>query len=424
MRQQRGGQVLVIVALCLVVVVGFFGLVIDFGRIYILEQALSNSVDAASLAGAQGLPTVATAKTYATNCYNAQIAGGSVTTSSPGTAPCNGINTGNADTTHYSIDGNCVAVTTPHSDAVTIAKGYSSSKVIKVRAYASFQYMIGSLFGFGSKKIYATSVSLQKGGTPLAVHSLTKANTSRALMLKSGAAVNVSGSVQVNSTHPTRALYKRGNMTASGTVKVRGGVSGGGTVTPTPETGQPQIADPFASLAAPAVPGASYAGFKLNSGTRTMNPGRYTSRVRVNGGILTMNPGIYYFNNVDFRVTGGIVNGAGVFLFFAGNSSDIVLSGGVRNLSPPTGGTYNGVLIYKRRTDTRGVVTISGGTGSFAGAIYSANRAIRITAPVFTISSTQIVGLTITLGGALTIQGADIAGGGGGGGSQSARLIE
>jgi len=404
------------------VIVGFFGLVIDFGRLYIAQQQLSAKVDAAALAGAQGLPTVTTAKTYATNCYNAQVPGGSVTEVSPGITPCDGINIGNPDTTHYAIDGDCVAVTTPYSDAFTISKGYPSNKLIKVRAYTSFRYMIASLFGLGAKKLYATSVSLQKGTTPIAVHALSP-TAPQALRLNSGANVSVTGSVQVNSNH-ANAIVANGNMSATGTVKVRGGVGGSGTITPTPETGQPPIPDIFASLPAPAVPGVSYPGFTHSSGSRTMNPGRYYGTVWIMGGTVTMNPGIYYFDNVDFRVTGGTVNGAGVFLFFAGYYSDIVLSGGVRNLSPPSSGTYNGVLIYKRRTDTGGVVTISGGTGSHAGAIYSANRPITITAPVLTIASTQIVGLTITLGGKLTIQGADIAGGGGGGGSRRARLVE
>jgi Flp pilus assembly protein TadG len=54
-RSQRG-QAIIMMAIALPVLVGFVGLVADVGLLYVVKGRLQNSVDAAALAGAQGLP--------------------------------------------------------------------------------------------------------------------------------------------------------------------------------------------------------------------------------------------------------------------------------------------------------------------------------------------------------------------------------
>jgi len=102
LRDDRG-QSLVIVVLFLIVLLGFAALVLDVGHAYLAQRRLQASADAAALAGADGLPTVAAATALA-NQYGA---GGSnvprnvdnvqmtVTTSciasAPGCAPVNAV---------------------------------------------------------------------------------------------------------------------------------------------------------------------------------------------------------------------------------------------------------------------------------------------------------------------------------------------
>jgi hypothetical protein len=64
LRDERG-QSLVIVVLFLVVLLGFAALVIDVGHAYLAQRRLQASVDAAALAGADGLPSVSQAGSYA-----------------------------------------------------------------------------------------------------------------------------------------------------------------------------------------------------------------------------------------------------------------------------------------------------------------------------------------------------------------------
>lgn len=68
---EEKGSVMIMVVLALVVLIGFIGLVIDGGSLYLTKSRLQNAADAAALAGAQDLPTAGTAAnvavTYAGN---------------------------------------------------------------------------------------------------------------------------------------------------------------------------------------------------------------------------------------------------------------------------------------------------------------------------------------------------------------------
>src|ERR1700742_2520169 len=63
-KQELGGedgQSLIFVAICLLVMIGFLGLTIDVGRLYITQRHLQTAADAAALAAAQDLPNGTTA---------------------------------------------------------------------------------------------------------------------------------------------------------------------------------------------------------------------------------------------------------------------------------------------------------------------------------------------------------------------------
>ena len=67
LRRDERGQVIVLLAVTLVVLLGMGALVIDVGRAYVVKRHLQASVDAAALAGAQALPdaSAATSAAYA-----------------------------------------------------------------------------------------------------------------------------------------------------------------------------------------------------------------------------------------------------------------------------------------------------------------------------------------------------------------------
>ena len=73
--RREDGQALIIMALTLVVMLGFAGLVVDIGRAYLAQRQLQTAVDAAALAGGQSLPNSTAAQTQALDYSATGLAG-------------------------------------------------------------------------------------------------------------------------------------------------------------------------------------------------------------------------------------------------------------------------------------------------------------------------------------------------------------
>jgi hypothetical protein len=124
--------------------------------------------------------------------------------------------------------------------------------------------------------------------------------------------------------------------------------------------------DPLVSLPVPSVSGTPIS-VTVSGSTRTINPGLYSQITVSNGGTLTMNPGTYVIAGGGFSVTGsGSVSGGGVMIYNAGSGynpatgadggtfGSINLSGsGAVSLTPPSTGTYAGILFFQARDNTR-----------------------------------------------------------------------
>ena len=98
----ESGQVLVLFAISLVVLLGFVGLVIDVGHAYFVHRTLQADADAAATAGANDLPSAANALATA-QAYGGSVGGKNVRDNIPGVAttatakclsqaPCNPVN--------------------------------------------------------------------------------------------------------------------------------------------------------------------------------------------------------------------------------------------------------------------------------------------------------------------------------------------
>jgi Flp pilus assembly protein TadG len=86
--RRQNGQVLPLVALMMVVLLGFAGLAIDLGRVWVAQRKLQAAVDAATLAAGQDLPNAATAYSAALSYggatgENNAVGGYGVTAGSP-----------------------------------------------------------------------------------------------------------------------------------------------------------------------------------------------------------------------------------------------------------------------------------------------------------------------------------------------------
>ncbi len=231
-----------------------------------------------------------------------------------------------------------------------------------------------------------------------------------AFSLSGNAIVALAGGVFVDSSSPT-ALSANGNaqVTAS-VIDVTGGVnnSHNASLSPTPTTGAPALADPLAALAEPSTAGLTNYGAVSLSGTSsaTIEPGIYT-QISVSGqGSLTMNSGVYMIEGGGFSVSGqGSVSGAGVMIFNAGGDypntggsyGGVSLSGqGSYNLSPPASGTYAGITIFQSRDNTA-ALSVSGNASGMTGTIYAPAAALAETGNAQL--NTAIVAETMTVSG-------------------------
>jgi len=131
LRDDRG-QSLVIVVLFLVVLLGFAALVLDVGHAYLAQRRLQASADAAALAGADGLPTVAAATALA-NQYGA---GGS-------NVPRN------VDNVQMTVTTSCIAS----------APGCSPVNAVSVSESATVPTVFAKVLGINSFTVHANATA-------------------------------------------------------------------------------------------------------------------------------------------------------------------------------------------------------------------------------------------------------------------------
>ena len=112
----------------------------------------------------------------------------------------------------------------------------------------------------------------------------------------------------------------------------------------------------------------------------TIKPGIY-SAINVSGSAsLTLSSGIYIIEGGGFSVSGAAsVTGSGVTIVNAGSKyptsggtyGSITLSGsGSYKLTPPTTGTYAGIVIFQTRDNSK-AMTVSGAASGMTGTIYA-----------------------------------------------------
>ncbi len=255
-----------------------------------------------------------------------------------------------------------------------------------------------------------------------------------ALSLSGNASINLPGGVYVDSSSST-ALSASGNAQIKATViDVHGGVqkSGNASFSPAPTTGAASVPDPLAGLPVPVANnlGLTTKGSVSLSGSssQTIVP-RVYSQISVSGNAkLTINPGIYIITGGGFTVSGNAsvavsgptssLTGTGVMISNAGTGYNlasgadggtfaaVTLSGnGTYSLSPPSTGTYAGIVIFQARGNTK-ALTMSGNSSGMTGTIYapaaqlveSANAQLNASIDVDTLSiSGNGVANTVTL---------------------------
>lgn len=387
MKLDDKGNVAIVVALCLPLIIGGAAFGVETGYWRYDQVRLQQAADAAAYAGA-----------VVKRAGGSTISNDAVTNAATTAATSNGFASG-ADT----ITVNLPSVTTP-------ADANSVEAVISRREPPIFSaYIRCFVTNWGDSRCANVSTVV----TARATASYSDADNACILALSptASAAADFAG----NSSITLDACTVMSNSLASNAVNVQGsanvsvpcmyatgGASLGGTVDLTTcgavKTDQPPVADPYASLAMPPVSGSCTS--TGNSGT--LDPGNYCSMSLKDN--VTLDPGVYVINGGSLTINANaVVSGSGVTIYLT-NGATLKMNGNSDvQLSAPTSGTYSGMLIIADRSNTNGVTINGDNTSSMTGVIYAPDAAINYLGNFGGVNGcSQIIGKTVAWSGSAT----------------------
>jgi Flp pilus assembly protein TadG len=136
---------------------------------------------------------------------------------------------------------------------------------------------------------------------------------------------------------------------------------------PAPVTNHPATLDPYVDVPAPPISGCT----PMPSGT-TLSPGCFDANTTFNSGTVNLQPGVYVINGGSLKINAGAnLIGDGV-MFYLTNGASLDISGNATlNLKAATSGTYSGLLFFGGRTEPFMDQKVNGTASSIAqGAFY------------------------------------------------------
>jgi Flp pilus assembly protein TadG len=391
--KNENGQALVLAALSMSLLLGFMALAVDVGILFRARRNIQIAADAGAVAAALEYKyNIALGTAIAS--ARAQSAGFAATTA-------NGYANGTVVRFPTGTDTVSVTVntTTPIDAVVPAIPGFAE---VIVTAPNPTYFM--SLFKYNGIKVSARAVA-GRGTTENCVY----------LLGKTGTDFSNSGTINLGSSATTRCgLIDNSGYSNNGTVNalsigVVGGVSSRGSGTPTPAAGIAPSGDPL-NLNPPGTSGCT--NLIIGSGGTRNVPGGCYSRLEISASGATVRfNGTYSFTGpfiVDSRLTGvSLQTGTGSATFYFANSSASITFNSlpIIQLSAPTSGPLNGILIYQSTSDTN-TLPIEGAPGSsLQGIIYAPNAAVDLSnASGMSLSTSFVVNQLTNSGSSITLQ--------------------
>lgn len=360
---RRTGNVAVLVALTMPVMIGVLALALDAGVMMAEERRAQSVADAGAHAAA---------------CLLAKNMSSDSGLDPQGTARAAAL--AFASGNGYTNNGTTSSVTVnipPQSGTFSGTSGYAEVKVTRMlsRTFSSF-------WGAGSLSISSRSVAriASKPASPSSV-ILLEPSAANSLVVAGGGHIVANTGIQVNSSSSTAVNANNTGYVTAPSLNIKGGyvITSSGKLNTTVTTGAPTVSDPLASLSVPDPSTLTTRGSVPTYGTFTINPGVYNGGITFGGGsVVTMNPGIYYMKGGSFTVANGVkITGNGVMVFVDNGGGSISFQGGgLITLSPMTSGAYKGIVMYQDRRSSASI-NIANGTGSnIAGTVYAAGSPV------------------------------------------------
>jgi Flp pilus assembly protein TadG len=372
----RRGNVAIIFAMSMPLVVGGLGFGVETGYWYYQQLRLQQAADAAAYAAGLEL--------RGGKSYQVVLATASAAAQQNGYDPAG--------------SGASLQVHTPPTSG-----GFQNASSVEVELARNEQRFFSQLISSGPVTTTARSVSTFTNASNACVLALDPI-ASRAANFSGNGTTTLSGcSVMANSLAADAVNVQGSSLLTTTCVMAGGGVSANGGLTMTgctsPMTNLPPVADPFASLVEPLDTGNC-----RNSNGATLQPGRYCNGLNLNGNV-NLNPGTYIISGGTFRINANaVITGTGVTIYLANDASTQFNGNATINLSAPTSGSLSGILFFGSRTNTSGNTLNGTASSHLTGNIYTPGQPVDYLGNFSGLNGcTHIVGKTVQWTGNTTV---------------------
>lgn len=355
----ESGQVLVLTALCMTVLIGMLALAIDVGMLRYQKRQFQNAADAAALAAALEIATCGSTA----NCP-------ALRTAAETALQENGLSAGAVFTNCSNPTGTGVRLTINNPPCAMSADPNLGNKAfVEILVSANVPTVFAKVLGIKSVPVLARSEStMRPQATSPCVYALDPTGSGIQL---SGATVDADCGVLVES--PSGGAFQcSGSSINAPSIAVVGSLQNAGcTFSTVPKAGAtlPNPADPLSSLPKPAIPPC---------GTSTSSPYHGSSSVANITGTATLYPDFAYCGGITISSTAHVTLSPGTYVLF-GNANDSGLRLCVQATVTGTGvtfynaGTSGAITLYNVSTGTGGISLRAPTSGPHAGILFFQN---------------------------------------------------
>lgn len=381
------GAVLLLLAASIPLLIAVAAIVVDLGFLHVKRAQVQNAADSAVLAGSMELPGDRTA---------AVDAAGEYALLSLGEKPVSGAACGDERVCFHGGSTD-VRITAPYDAS---SSEFMPEETIHAEVCSQRRSFFGGFFGIRRLRTCASATAAGWGTSTAGNCGLCLLDPTGTTLSQTGnGTVRVlGGGIAVNSSD-SRAVRLTGSSSimTDGTFGIVGGYSApGGSLSPVPVPITP-IADPFAGLPVPSVPGAPAPGVKISGSTSTiLMPGVYSEIRSSSSGQLTLEPGVYVITD-GIRLTGSpkpgnhSLFGDGVTIYFACEDypapcapneagATFTQTGGTSvHLTPSAAGPWAGVTIFGDRNNTSGLTLTGNSDSVLHGSLYFKSGELSLT---------------------------------------------
>jgi Flp pilus assembly protein TadG len=399
--KDESGQALLLVALSLVVILGFAGLAIDVGQLRYAQLRLQTAADAAALAAAMEIQQCGTTS----NCATMQNAAKAAVTE-------NGLDSPTILAQCAAGSGTGLTLTINNGPCALGANdpNYNNTKFAEAVVAQQQPMYFARILGISSLPVAARAeAGLGASTVCLGILSPT---APQALLLNGSASLSSSCGMMVDSNSSTALLANGSVKVTASYIRVHGGdlLNGSPSLSPAPVTGVSSMTNPLANLPVPTIgscgttsstpfTGSPSQALVNSSQSAVFNPGRYCGGITINGSATAkFNAGTYIVDGPMLVNGSDTVSGNGVTFYFS--SGSLTMNGSSSaNFVAPTTGTYAGILIFQDLSDASTVIVNGDSTSVWQGTLYAPAAELLLNGGSNLAAYTSIVVNTLTVNG-------------------------